>query len=327
MTEEAEVELLRRLRPPVAGPDSAFVAEERNALMAHIVKTAPEVPTTPAAHAPRRRSRWILPVVVFASATTAAAGWAVLRPDPKTSTAVACGNSIIASSTGDPIADCSALWRRENGSEPPPLVAYLGPGGGIHVLPAAQKPPEGFSALVPSFRQDAAIIELRAELADVSRGLPSACFGETEARQLVEAQLRRLGLADWSITTRPAEHPPARSCATGGPNYATAALNPEQKRVLLIPNLDGPPPQDLPFVKLSRWLTEEFVEGSRSRCVPVDEALDLAREQATRLGLREETGHIVFTVVPSAEPAAPTCARPTTVVGGTTQVTIRAVPR
>jgi hypothetical protein len=96
--------------------------------------------------------------------------------------------------------------------------------------------------------------------------------------------------------------------------------------VLLIPNLGGPLPQDLPSVKLSRWLTEEFVEGPRRRCVPVDEALDLAREQATRFGLREETGHIVFTVVPSAKPAAPVCARPTTVVGGTTQVTIRAVP-
>jgi hypothetical protein len=327
MTDEAEVELLRRLRPQVTGPDSAFVARERSALMAHIVRTAPELPTTPVAQAPRRRPRWFLPVVVLASATTAAAGWAVLRPDPKTSTAVACGDSIIASSTGDPVADCSVLWRRENGSEPPPLVAYLGPGGGVHVLPAAQEPPEGFSALAPSFRQEAAIIELRAELADVSRGLPSACFGETEARELVEAQLRRLGLADWSITTRPAEQPPARACATGGPNYATAALDPGHKRVLLIPNLGAPPPQDLPFMKLSRWLTEEFVEGPRRRCVAVDEALDLARKQATQLGLREEAGHIVFTIVPSAEAAGPTCARPTTVVGGTTKVAIRAVAR
>lgn len=325
MTDEAEVELLRRLRPPVTGPDSAFVAEARSTLMAHIVATAPEVPTAPA-DAPRRRSRWMLPVVVFASATTAAAGWAVLRIDPKTSTAVACGDSIIASSTGDPVADCSALWRRENGSEPPPLVAYVGPGGGVHVLPAAQTSPDGFSALAPSFRQEAAIIELRAELADVSRGLPSACFGETEARRLVAAQLHRLGLADWSITTRPVdEHPPA-SCPSGSPNYSTAAVDPEQKRVRLIPNLGGPPPQDLPFVKLSRWLTAQFVEGPQRRCVPVDEALVLAREQATRLGLREDTGHIVFTIVPSAEPAARTCTRPTTVVGGTTQVTLRPVP-
>jgi hypothetical protein len=331
MTDEVEVEagLLRRLRPPVAGPEDAFVVEERNTLMAFIAETThAEVDPAPLRQRARPRRRWLLPVVVLASATGVGAGWAILRPDPQTSTAVACGDAIISSTTGDPIADCAARWRRDNGTEPPQLVAYVGPGGGILVIPATQEPPTGSSPLAPSFRQEAAIIELRAELADVSRGLKSHCFREADARRLVQQQLQRLGLADWTIRTRPAERSAPERCPAGGPTYSAAALNPDEKQVLLLPNEGGgPPPRDLPFVKLAQWLTQELVEGPNARCLPVEEAATLAREQAARLGLRESIGEVVFNIVPATDSSRPTCARATTVVGGATQVTIRAAAR
>lgn len=321
MSDEVEMELLRRLRPPVPAPDPATVAEQRKVLMTHITQTPNRnAPPAPAPARPRR-SRWLLPVVVLASAATAAAGWAAFRSDPETSTAVACGDSIITSSTGDPIADCAALWRRENGTEPPPLVAYVGPGGGVHVLPEGETPPDGSTALTGAFRQDAAIIELEAELADVSRGLKSRCFGEADARALVEGQLRRLGLTGWRIKARRADPPAPERCPVGTANFGTAGLDPGQKQVLLLPNLGGPPPSDLPFMRLARWLTGEFVDGPGAQCVTVEEAAARARQEAARLGLREAAGEVVFNVVSSEVPGG--CARPTTVVGGTVQVTIR----
>jgi hypothetical protein len=291
----------------------------------HTTDAGPPVPSP--VRPPDRRRRWLVPVVVAASVATAAAGWAVLRPDAETTTAVACGDSIIPSSTGDPVADCAALWRREKGTEPPPLVAYVTSGGGVQVLPAGEEPPEGSEPLDPSFRQDASIIELEAELGDVSRGLPSGCLSEAEARRITSAQLRRLGFTGWTVTVRPVD----AEAVTGGScppaSYTTAIIHAERQQVELVAGLGGPPPQDLPVVELARRLTRQLVEGPEARCLTVDEAAALARREATSLSLSEAKREVVFHVVPPADPAQPTCARVTTVVGGTAEVTMRAVPR
>jgi len=58
-----------------------------------------------------------------------------------------------------------------------------------------------------------------------------------------------------------------------------------------------------------------------------DLAATLARQEAVRVGLSEAKNEVVFHLVPPTDPMSPACARPTTTVGGTVEVTIRAVPR
>ncbi len=358
-----EFELLRRLRPPTAGPDPALVADERNALMALITEAPRPLPQPippDGDRRRRRRQRWLAPVVLVVSGATAAAGWAVFRPDPRTLTSVSCGDSTIGSSTGDPVADCAALWRREKGTEPPALVAYEGPGGGIWVLPEGEEPPAGSKPLHQSFRQETAIIELQDELGDVARGLRSACHSEADARRLVTTQLERLGLTGWKITVRAAEpaipprsnrvspaqpasttptgealgssttdssDPTRELCPTGQPAFMSWTVRPDKQAVELVPRPGGPFSDGVPFVELARSLTRQLVDGADARCLSVDEALAVARQEAVRLGFDENAHEVVFNVVPPTDPAAATCARPTTGVGGTVVVTLRAVPR
>lgn len=321
-----ELDALRGVRPRTDEPDPALVADERNRLMAVIARehtTDADPPVPSPAPRPDRRRRWLVPAIVVASAATAAAGWSVLRPDAETSTAVACGDSIVSASTGDPVADCAALWRREKGTEPPPLVAYVTPGGGVQVLPADEDPPDGFQPLERSFRQDASVIELEAELGDISRGLPSGCLSEAEARRIVSAQLRRLGFTGWTVTARPLDDDAVAGGECPPASYTTAIIHPEREQVEIVAGLGGPPPRDLPVVELAHRLNRQLVQGPDARCLTVDQAAELARREAATLGLSEAKREVVFHVVPAADPAQPTCARVTTVVGGTAEVTIR----
>lgn len=323
-----EIELLRSMRPSPAEPDRVFVANERNALMAAIADARPtsvgDRPPPPGRR--RRRSRWLIPVLVAASSATAAAGWAVLRPDPTTTTSVSCSDSVIDSSSGDPVADCAALWERERGAPAPPLAAYVGPGGGVLVIPVGENPPEGSAPLAAGFRQEAALIELESELGDVSRGLASRCMDESEARALTTRQLQRLALTDWTITVRAVEGPTPELCGSAGTTYL-AIVDPGTRGLELVANLQGLAPAEAPYTKLAHRLTDLLVEGAEARCLPVEQAADLARQEATRLGFSEEQNGIVFHEVPPTDPNTPTCARPTTTVAGTVEVTIRAVLR
>jgi hypothetical protein len=332
-----EIEHLRSVRPPTGGPSPALVADERNALMAYITAATPDA-TVGLPPPRRRRKRWLVPVVVVAAGSTAAAGWAALRTDPKTTTAVQCGDSVVDASTGDPVADCAALWLRERGTVAPPLVAYVNPGGGVRVIPEGQDPGKGFTPLARTFRQDTALIELEGELGDVSRGLAAACLGEAQARRMVSDQLRRLGLSGWTSRVRaddpgpglrnadgtPADGPPA--CPSGAARY-TPIVHPDTKQVELVAGLDQGTAEGVPYATLARWLTDQLVEGPDASCLPVDQAAALARQEAARVGLDETRGDVVFHVVPATDATSPTCARPTTTVGGTVEVTIRAVPR
>lgn len=332
-----EIELLRSMRPPTADPDPAFVANERNALMAVMSDATPRaVDRSPSPSRRRRRQRWLLPVAVVASGATAAAGWAALRSDPTTTTSVSCGTTVIDARAGDPVADCAALWLREHGTAAPPLVAYVGTGGGVLVVPEGQDPGKGFTPLARSFRQDTALIELEGELGDVSRGLAAGCLGESEAKGLVTGQFQRLGLSDWSITVRTVDpgavvrDPDGRTvepkpCPSGAARYGDVVVS-ENKQVELIPNLSSELPPG-PSTTLARRLTDQLVEGPDARCLPVDQAAELARQEATRLGFSEVGNGIIFRLVAPTDADVATCARPTTTVAGTVEVTIRAVPR
>ncbi|HEV3400336.1 MAG TPA: hypothetical protein VG078_00815, partial [Acidimicrobiales bacterium] len=110
-------------------------------------------------------------------------------------------------------------------------------------------------------------------------------------------------------------------------SYTTAIIHPERKQVEIVAGLGGPPPRGLPVVELAHRLNRQLVEGPQARCLSVDQAAELARREAATLGLREANREVVVHVVPAVDAAQPTCARVTTVVGGTAEITIRAVPR
>jgi hypothetical protein len=238
-------------------------------------------------------------------------------------------------------------------------MAYEGPGGGIWVLPVGEEPPAGSKPLGQSFRQETRIIELEDELGDVARGLQSACHSEADARRLVTTQLERLGLSGWRVTVRPAapatqrrgdrvpaaqpasttptgealgfsptdsSDPATEPCPSGQPAFMSI-IRPDEKKVELVPRPGGPFSDAAPFVQLARSLSRQLIDGAGARCLSLDEGLALARHEAARLGLDENAGEVVFHIVPPSDPAAATCARPTTGVGGRVEVTLRAAPR
>lgn len=306
--------------------------------MAVINGATPTAGELPSPRPRPRYRRWLVPAVVVVAGSTAAAGWTALRPDPKTTTAVTCRDSVVNASSGDPVADCTELWRREHGTEAPPLVAWVSGGGGIKVIPEGQDPGKGFKALARSFRQDTAMIELDRELGDVSRALAAGCRSEADARALVDTQLARLGMSGWTTTVRApdpgavvrdvrgraVDEPPP--CPAGATVY-TQIDHPEDHQIELAPGLHALQPEGAPYTTLAHRLTELLVEGPEARCLPVDQAADIARQEASRLGFSEVDRGIVFHIVAATDPKVATCARPTTDVAGTVEVTVRAVPR
>lgn len=263
---------------------------------------------------PRRRGRLpILAATVAAVMLTAAAGWAVLR-DPATTTEVQCSghpaidHSIIDSVSGDPVADCQALWRQQVG-EPPELAAYQTPEGGVVVLPIEQSVPDGWVPLGTEFRQESRLIELEAALDDFGDGLSSGCYRLPEAQEIAAGHIERLGLSDWTITSERGE-------ADGETTCTYFYLDPGTQRVVLIPLEGIAPPADAPYVLLAERLDTITTEA----CLTVEEAIQATRREASNLGLSTEEPHLIIHRVPDEEAS---CARADVNVGGRIEVTVR----
>lgn len=323
MRDDRDLDVLRELRPPATGPGADVVARERAALMAHIG-------AAPLAARSRRRLLWRAGAGVALAGTLAAACWvAVARRDPALTTRIECADvGTIDVRTGNPVADCAAAWRAAHGAEPPPLAAYTDASGAtVHVLDAGQEPPDGWVPLRPDFRQDVAIRELDDELADVGRGLSARCFTEPEAVALVRDQLARLDLERWTVRTAS----PGPGEPDSGPEVCATYIHfvdPEENpREVVIRAIGEGGPRGLRQERqLARSLDDRMVAGPDHRCLSLDEALAVARAEAERLGFDVDGPEIEFEILPASSPAGPTCARPTTRVGGLVHVTLRQVP-
>lgn len=325
-----EVDLLRVLRPPATGPDPALVASERDALMTLMTERDLEGPVAPR-DGPRRRRRlvWRVGVAVALTGTAAAAGWAVLQRDPALSTEIHCPDGdVIDPATGDPVADCAAAWRDETGTEPPPLRAYTDDYGNVYVLEAGEAPLSGWAPLEDGFRQDVRVGQLEDELDDVGRGFDSGCFTRQEALLLVTSQFERLGLDDWTVRVDPPSFP---NGSTPGPETCATYvhyMDDEQPRQVVIrafsvgDTWSGPSEAR----ELARSLYEHMVTDPAHRCLTLDEALSLARDEAERLGFDLAGPGIGFETLEAPSGSGPICARPATWVGGLVQVVLREVP-
>src|SRR5262245_22831912 len=313
------VDVVRHVAPAVE-PPSALLERVRSDLMTTITESDP----IPARRPSRRRRRWAVPIAAAAVLATAAAGWAAVRHDSSTNTAIGCphrdrgGNStFIAAVTGDPVVDCGNAWRDMFGTEPPPMTAYDTGSGGVVVLLDGEPVPDGYTRLAPGPHVDTTLIQLQAALDDSGSGLTSNCFDEPGARNVVERELDRLGLDDWTVTVDESRPP------TGAASCAYLVVDAEQQEVQLIGM--GPAPSEAgPY----RIFAAELDQRLRDQCVGLDAAADITRGVAaatdvssyTDYAFTEESGLLNIHTV--EDPSA-TCTRADVDVGGAVEVTLR----
>lgn len=313
------LDLVRDLAP--AGEHRPELLERvRNDLMATIDDTTPRTDprSAPTPASRRMRRRWLIPAATAVVLTTAAGTWALTQTSDN-STVVECpDNTIIDSVTGDPITDCANEWRRSNGTQPPVMVAYDNGNGGVSVLLATDPVPDGYTELDPGPYQNAGLIQLQDSLEDVEGGLPSGCYDEPAARDIVRDALDQLGFADWAVTVDETRRPDGDSLC------AYFVIDPADRHVELI-GVDTTTPQSNPYEPYAAALASKL----EASCLNLDDAATLARSLAadavievdgTRIDLTEQAGVLV---VHEVEDAVAACTSSTVSVTGRVDVTLR----
>lgn len=213
-----EIDVIRRMSTEPPDPDQD--ARQRIAM--------PLVERIDAA-APRRKGRASrsVKVVLVAAAigiTGGAIAWAVSNGSARDTVSVQClirGNdAIIPATTGDPVQDCAANWRRSTGSNPPELVAYDNGRGGITVMAADQAPLPGATAMPSGATQNVSLVAVQQSLDDYVSGLNSGCYDSATATEMTQQTLTRFVLTDWTISSETEVAP----TSTASPARGTAEL-------------------------------------------------------------------------------------------------------
>ena len=263
-----------------------------------------------------RRAR--LPVVVGVTLVLAgsAIGWAITTTSARDTVSIQClnaggGDTIIPAVTGDPVADCAAQWRRDTGSEPPPLIAYDNGHGGITVAPADRAPLPGATPLPEGATQNVAIVQVQRSLDDLVGGLNSGCFDNPTAVEMTTGILARFGMQDWTVEPAP---PADLSGSSNEWCVDTAILDPETRTVSLRA-LGGPMPADAPYAQLAARLRSLSTE-----CIPLDAMTQRVGSILDELGISEARNEVQLTEI--REHDAP-CATVTETVGGSIFLALR----
>ena len=183
----------------------------------------------------RRRRVYVVPAVAVTVVALAAGtlAWALTR-GPTQHLSIGCYAAVdleartvvVPAHANSPIESCEQVWRAgEFGKPPPPLEACVLPSGAVGVFPS----PEGGScarlSLPPAPAEPASpLVELEDTVVDTFLG---RCVSESEARRIVIAEMRRLGLGDWRVTTS-GTFDSSRPCAS-------LAFDEARSEVLLVP--------------------------------------------------------------------------------------------
>jgi hypothetical protein len=316
-----DLELVRAVRPSSAPPDDATIERLRLELTA----TAGSATTA----STRRRDGWarVVKVAIAATAALVVVGGGVAvaasvwwHGAVQRTTGVECSidpnvDTIVDSSTGDPIVDCGRVWTSEHHSPPPPMIAYDDGHGGIQVLLATAKPQPGEKPLPSDFHQTTAVLELDHELGEATRGLPGECHSTTSASRLVRTQLDRLDLSAWHAVAR-------RGVADGHATCAFYYLDTTRREVVVFP---GGPPSDVSsgsaLETFDHRLSALMIDGPSARCLGGAEAGVTVTRIASALHLRPP----YYESDPSygsadAPDGVHSCVRPAMDVGGTADV-------
>lgn len=347
-----ELNLLRSMRPQVDDPDPELVLQERSALVALVRRNGTSVSQPDAGPAggvrgrlrralrgvvgsrrQARSRRWKLGVAGLLVGVAAGWSWAALRGDPAASSWIMCSDvAEIRPATGDPVADCAAVWEEQRGEPAPALGAFTDDSGGVWVLRVDDVTGEptceemaSCDDLVPlsdAFEVEVRVAELEDELEDWGRGLPSGCFVPSGARAYVTSQLERLELPDWEVTI----DPPGEGEPDPGPQDCAmwfGFVEPSEEQVAIRAYaLEDDEPQ-LPDVRvLADRLYDLMVTGPDARCMTLGEAEETAGQEASSLSL----DHVEINTYEAAPDGEATCVRPTVFVGGSIFVNLREIP-
>ena len=243
MTDDFDLELLRRLRPPTDGPDRALVQRERKALMA-VIQEAPEPAPSPPPR--RRRARWTVPGVVLAVGVTTATGWAVVSREEADNTVNTVSSacvadegrviSVLPNDGTSPIEACARAW--ESGSmvqgvtQAPPLTACVSSSGVVTVIEGTGEQSCETADMAPW--EDLAAFEavgqavrsVRVAFHDRHAATGDGCAEESDWRDLLGAELRDQGTSDWAIEAYQIESD--RHC------YDVSEIVPSTRTIVLI---------------------------------------------------------------------------------------------
>jgi hypothetical protein len=189
----------RSLRP--------YTAQDSAALLDRAVAAPP-------GRSRRRRRRHTAALGAAGAALLACGGgvaYAVFSQPAETALGIACTagqteqeylewgvNSFLSTSSGDPVADCAAQYVRLRGAAPE-LQGYTYGGSSIAVVPESWPVPSDWRPLAPSFRNDAARLELDQRLGDTIDGPQSSCRSADAVEALVRTDLADLGLRGWQV--------------------------------------------------------------------------------------------------------------------------------
>jgi hypothetical protein len=257
----------------------------------------------------RRRLRrpLVIALAAFVVAAATGAGWALTHGNARETTAVDCmidgGTTVIDATSGDPAADCAAVWP----TPVPKLQAYDNGLGGVSVIPSTQKPPAGWTAIRS---QDVALIELQESLDDYVAGLSSRCFDNATATTFAQQQLHRLGLVGWKVQTR-------ANSETGQLCYGGFA-DPQSKTVTLMASGDQAGPANWPPRQLANSL-----RPLTRRCLTLSALKRAVEQRATALGMSQTVEDSRNYKLSSAGDDTMRCATVYETVGGTIDVILR----
>ncbi len=304
MSAPDSIEMLSQVAP-VSDEEAAevFGAAGKERLLAAITRTAPE--RRRPSH--RLRRPLVVAVAVVAVAAATGAGWALTQGSAQETTSVDCqingGTTVINATSGDPAADCAAIWP----APVPKLQAYDDGIGGVVVIPASEKPQADWTSIAS---QDVSLIELQESLDDNINGLDSGCFSASSATTFARQQLDRFGLIGWSVQVN-------SSSETGQLCYGAYA-DPQATTVTLMSTGDQSGAANWPPRRLAdslRPLTQE--------CLSLATMKSEVEQRAAGLGMSQTVENDHNYVLNSTEDDTMRCATVTEAVTGTTYVVVR----
>lgn len=266
----------------------------------------------------RRLLSWIGAIVGSVVLTGGGAiAWAVTtsHPSVRDTLSVQCqngaGDGIISATSGSPVADCAAAYRRSTGQAPPSMTAYSNGSGGITVLPASWRPSPQFKPLPAEETQNRSLIELQESLGDYISGLNAGCYGRVTATRLTAAKLANLGFSHWSVTVRTGTANPEAACLN------RALIEPRHRTVVLWRGGSLTSAQLTPSQVLA-----DALRPISMQCQALLTAVQQVERVAASLGFRQsahdEYGYTLIEVDQASR-----CTAVYENVGGTTVVTLR----
>ncbi|GAA1253865.1 hypothetical protein [Oryzihumus leptocrescens] len=223
-----------------------------------------------------------------------AAAWAAYQGLHE-STSIDCTSpgvdTIIPPVSGDPVADCTAMWRSQGVTVPAGLRAY--DSGRAIVVRLDGTVPDGKPVLPAGSVQDKRVIELSASMEDiVDRPSHLTCAQEADEQARAQAELDRLKLTDWTVKAWRDAPPKAGNCVH-------AVVDSDQRAILLVDSGSGDPVVPDPgTARLAGLLRTHISQG----CLSLDEAEAVARKDIRTVepDLPAEALAVTRTVDPTA---------------------------